>query len=237
MRQSTLWRTLEASGAVPAKVNNGESDFRRALFFRHSGWTVEEAAVAEYWACRNKAAVWDMSSFVKFRIEGPDAARELERLCTLRVDRPVEDRRVVYCCLCNEEGGVEADVTVLREGPETFYMVVGAELLTQTQGYLARHLQGDVTARAVSDEVGVLCVAGPLSRSILTHATNAPPMAMSALCKRSLPLRDVEAAGDRGRGGEGAARELHGGPRVGAALRHGRPPAAVRCGDAVGVPL
>eukprot|EP01064_Diplonema_japonicum_P030188 TRINITY_DN5061_c6_g1_i2.p1 TRINITY_DN5061_c6_g1~~TRINITY_DN5061_c6_g1_i2.p1 ORF type:complete len:431 (+),score=131.47 TRINITY_DN5061_c6_g1_i2:64-1356(+) len=168
-RRSTLFPTLQEKGMTVGEVNNGVSSMQRALSFDHSG---EDQVKAEYFACRENAAIWDMSSFVKLRISGPDASAELEHLCSLTVDRPVEEGRLVYCCLCNKDGGIEADVTVLRTGEEEYYMVVGAELLRHVLHYLRSHIRPGkkVTVTDISDDVGVLCCAGPTSRAVLGDA-------------------------------------------------------------------
>eukprot|EP01059_Diplonema_ambulator_P023933 TRINITY_DN395_c0_g1_i1.p1 TRINITY_DN395_c0_g1~~TRINITY_DN395_c0_g1_i1.p1 ORF type:complete len:434 (+),score=168.42 TRINITY_DN395_c0_g1_i1:61-1362(+) len=167
-RRSTLFETLHSKGMVVGEVNNGVSSMQRAIYFEDEG--CEDRVKAEYFACRENAAIWDMSSFVKLRISGPDACAELEHLCSLSIDRPVSEGRLVYCCLCNKDGGVEADVTVLRTGEEEFYMVVGAELLRHVLQYLRSHIRPDakVTVTDISDDVGVLCCAGPTSRAVLS---------------------------------------------------------------------
>eukprot|EP01059_Diplonema_ambulator_P023934 TRINITY_DN395_c0_g2_i1.p1 TRINITY_DN395_c0_g2~~TRINITY_DN395_c0_g2_i1.p1 ORF type:complete len:438 (+),score=149.93 TRINITY_DN395_c0_g2_i1:66-1379(+) len=167
-RRSTLYDTLHSKGMVVGEVNNGVSSMQRAIYFEDEG--CEDRVKAEYFACRENAAIWDMSSFVKLKISGPDACAELENMCSLTIDRPVSEGRLVYCCLCNKDGGVEGDVTVLRTGEEEFYMVIGAELLRHVLQYLRSTIRpgAKVTVTDISDDVGVLCCAGPTSRAVLS---------------------------------------------------------------------
>eukprot|EP00662_Eupelagonemidae_sp_cell21_P033266 gene33266-46000_t len=160
-------------GAVLTTVNDGYADTLRAACFPRPGETTAQASRREYAACRGAAALWDMSSFVKLR---------LDRLTSLRVDRPTEEGRLVYCCLCSADGGVAADITVLREGEDAFYIVAGAELLRQTQSnsFLRAHLGAGVSVRDVSRDVGVLHVAGPRSRDVMRAAAPAADFSPAA---------------------------------------------------------
>eukprot|EP01062_Namystynia_karyoxenos_P000613 TRINITY_DN10227_c0_g1_i1.p1 TRINITY_DN10227_c0_g1~~TRINITY_DN10227_c0_g1_i1.p1 ORF type:complete len:500 (+),score=178.24 TRINITY_DN10227_c0_g1_i1:114-1613(+) len=202
-RKSSLYDILEAKGAVMGQVNNGFSDMLRAMYFPRNGESREEATLREYWQCRDNVAVWDMSSFCKLRVEGPDAAEELERLCSLKVDRPVEEGKLVYCCLCTEDGGIAADVTVLREAQNSFYIVVGAELLRQTLSFLRANIRLDarVVVRDVSAAVGVLHVAGPNSRALLRRA--APLADLSNEAQPFGTARTIMLGGDPCLGGSG----------------------------------
>ena len=59
----------------------------------------------------------DQSSFRKLEVAGPGACAGLNRLTVADVD--VEPGGVVYTQMCNERGGIEADVTVARaQAPE-----------------------------------------------------------------------------------------------------------------------
>src|SRR4029079_10434729 len=72
-------------------------------------------AVAEYWACREKAAMMDLSPLRKFEILGPGAERRLQATMTRHIRRPA-DGQVVYTAMCNETGGMRDDGTVFRLG-------------------------------------------------------------------------------------------------------------------------
>merc|ERR1719235_2461187 len=59
-------------------------------------------------ACRNGVALFDQSYFGKFFIEGPEAEKALDWICTAKFkDRPIGS--VAYTALCNVHGGTEAD--------------------------------------------------------------------------------------------------------------------------------
>lgn len=49
-------------------------------------------------ACRETAAVFNLSCFAKIILSGPDARWALERICTADIDKPT-DSFVYKCCL------------------------------------------------------------------------------------------------------------------------------------------
>ena len=69
-------------------------------------------------------ALFDLSSFAKFRCEGRDAAGVLNRICANNVD--VSVGRVIYTQWLNELGGIEADLTITRLSENAFLVVSAA---------------------------------------------------------------------------------------------------------------
>ena len=61
-------------------------------------------ATDEYWACRERAAIMDLSPLRKFEVLGPDAEALLQATVTRDVRR-LSDGHVVYTAMCNETGG------------------------------------------------------------------------------------------------------------------------------------
>lgn len=70
-------------------------------------------------AARNNVALFDLSSYTKMYLAGPDAEEAVDWLFTADLGR--EPGSVVYTCSLNSRGGVEADVIVipLEEGAGT----------------------------------------------------------------------------------------------------------------------
>ena len=77
-----------------------------------TGGRTGSASAAENRAVREAVAIFDMTSFAKFLVQGPDAESELQRICA--DDVAVPPGRVVYTQWLNERGGIEADLTVTR---------------------------------------------------------------------------------------------------------------------------
>ena len=79
---------------------------------------------AEPRATRERAGLFDESSFAKLEVSGPGAAAFLESLCDNRVARDVG--AITYTQMLNARGGILADITVTRLSQERFRVITGA---------------------------------------------------------------------------------------------------------------
>ncbi len=118
-------------------------------------------------AARERAVLIDQSSFSKFEIAGPGAFAALQRLAANDLDRPAG--ALVYTQLCNERGGIEADLTFARLDENRFYMVTGSAFGVRDMGWIRRHLpaDGSVTVQDLTSARATLNLAGPRAREIL----------------------------------------------------------------------
>ena len=122
---------------------------------------------------RNAVSLFDHSCFVKFAVDGHDACRVLNTICANNVDVPVG--RLVYTQWLNENGGIEADVTVTRLSETSFLVVTISTSQVRDFAWLARHIPdgAHVFARDVSSALPMLAVMGPKSRALLQSVSNA----------------------------------------------------------------
>jgi aminomethyltransferase len=123
-------------------------------------------AIEEYWACRERAAVMDLSPLRKFEVLGPDA-EELIQATVTRDARRLSQGQVTYTALCNDTGGMIDDATIFRLGQDNFRFVGGDEydgvwLREQAQ---RRGLRAWV--KESTEELHNIAVQGPGSRDIL----------------------------------------------------------------------
>ncbi|MEM8592891.1 MAG: FAD-dependent oxidoreductase [Pseudomonadota bacterium] len=120
----------------------------------------------EHLAVREGVGMYDMSSFGKIRVEGPDAVAFLNYVAGGQYDVPVG--KIVYSQFLNAKGGIEADVTITRLSETTFLVVTPAATRLADQTWLERH-RGDflVVITDVTAAEGVLAVMGPKSRELL----------------------------------------------------------------------
>ncbi len=140
-----------------------EYSYDRQNWFEHSA--------AEHRAVREGVALFDQSSFAKFRLEGRDAARVLSPVCANDID--VAPGRVVYTQWLNERGGIEADLTVTRLGADVFMIVSAAETEVRDFYWLKRHIPDDAhcVLTNVTSAMGVISIMGPHSRELLQSIT------------------------------------------------------------------
>ena len=142
-----------------------EYSFGRQNWFQYSA--------AEHRAIREKCALLDQSSFSKYLVQGRDACRTLQVICSADVD--VEPGKVVYTHWLNERGGIEADLTVTRIDERTFWVISGAGVTHKDLHWLSRHVSDDVHCFVtdITSAWAVLGVMGPNSAALLGAVSNA----------------------------------------------------------------
>ena len=117
----------------------------------------------EYNAIRNAAALIDISPLFKYVVDGPDAARLLDRVITRDVSR-MDVGRVFYTPWCDEEGYVIDDGTVARLSESTFRLTSADPTLR----WLVQNGRGfDASIEDVSERTGALALQGPRSADVL----------------------------------------------------------------------
>lgn len=131
-------------------------------------------AVAEYWACRERAAIMDLSPLRKFEILGPDAETLLQATMTRDIRR-LADGQVVYTAMCNETGGMLDDGTVFRLAPDNFRFVGGCEYDGIWLREQAERLGLRVWVKESTDDLHNVAVQGPASREILSRVVWTAP--------------------------------------------------------------
>lgn len=131
-------------------------------------------AVEEYWACRERAAVMDLSPLRKFEVLGPDA-EELLQACVTRNIRKLSTNQVVYSAVCNETGGMIDDCTVFRLADTNFRFIGGDEYTGTWLREQAERLGLDrVWVKHSTDQMHNIAVQGPASRDILRELVWTP---------------------------------------------------------------
>ncbi|MEP6321144.1 MAG: aminomethyltransferase family protein, partial [Paracoccaceae bacterium] len=151
--------------------------WERANWFANEGQTPEyeyawgrqnwfENSAAEHRAIRENVGMYDMSSFGKIRVEGPDACAALNRICGNDVD--VAPGRLVYTQFLNVTGGIEADVTVTRLSETAYLVICPAATRLADQTWIERHI-GDfrVTVTDMTAAEATLAIMGPRARDLI----------------------------------------------------------------------
>ncbi|MQA61384.1 MAG: DUF1989 domain-containing protein [Actinophytocola sp.] len=129
----------------------------------------------EYWACRERAAVMDLSPLRKFEVLGPDAEALLQA-CVTRNIRKLSHGQVVYSAMCNETGGMIDDCTIFRLGDTNFRFVGGDEYCGIWLRQQAERLGLDrVWVKDSTDQLHNIAVQGPASRELLSELIWTPP--------------------------------------------------------------
>ncbi|MGR3290228.1 MAG: GcvT family protein, partial [Paracoccaceae bacterium] len=173
IRRSPFHEHLKTQGAVFGEAAGWE----RANWFADAGQEREyryswkrqnwfENSAREHRAVRENVGLYDMTSFGKIRVEGPDAEKFLNYVCGGNMSVPVG--KIVYSQFLNSRGGIEADVTVTRLSETAYLIVTPSTTRLADQTWLLRH-QGDfrVVLTDMTSAEGVLAVMGPNARKLL----------------------------------------------------------------------
>jgi glycine cleavage system aminomethyltransferase T/glycine/D-amino acid oxidase-like deaminating enzyme len=141
---------------------------------RPRGWAGQlwsPAIGAEHVACRERAALFDESSFAKIEVAGPGAAAYLEWLCDNRVARGVG--QITYTQMLNVRGGIECDFTVTRVEDELFSIVTGTAFGNHDLSWIRRHAPHDGSVRVsdVTSRWACFGLWGPRARDVLAPLT------------------------------------------------------------------
>ncbi len=181
-RRTPLHDRLVAAGACMGETAGWE----RPNWFATPGSTPQyrysygrqnwfDACRAECEAVRDRVALFDQTCFAKFIVQGPDAARLLNRISTANVD--VAAGRIVYTQWLNDHGGIEADLTITRLAEQEFMVVTSAICQTRDLAWLRRQIASHDALRCtvtdVTPGIAMLGVMGPQSRRLLEAVSGA----------------------------------------------------------------
>ena len=177
-RRSPLHKTLAKNGAC----YGSKSGWERPNFFwpdgmerldipsfDRSGWN--KTVGVEHHAIRNGVALIDQSSFSKFEVSGKGAAAFLQKLAVNDVDK--QPGTATYTQLCNEKGGIEADLTIIRETENRFYVVTGSGFGVRDRHWIESNMSGDdnVHLSDITSSRAVINLCGPLARQVLEKSS------------------------------------------------------------------
>ena len=176
LRKSTLFEQLAGEGAQFAQVFGWERPRwysptgvgERFSRLRSNWWQpVKEEALA----VRERVGLMDLSTFSKFEVTGADAFDFLTRICANKVPR--KDGGICLTQLLTPSGYIESEITVTRLAPDHFYILSAAMAQAHDMDQLQwrKRPQERVSIADVTDDYGVLVLAGPNARDVLTAVT------------------------------------------------------------------
>ncbi|WP_179404568.1 GcvT family protein [Burkholderia guangdongensis] len=179
-RRSPLYALLRDDGAS----FGSKMGWERANFFAPSGSAarIDYAFGQQNWlpwsgdehrACRERVALFDMTSFSKFLVKGRDAEHVLQRI--VANDVAVEPGTTVYTGMLNERGTYESDFTVTRIAAHEYLIVTGSAQTVRDFDTIEKQIPTDrhCTLVDVTGQYAVLAVMGPRARDLLQSVSKA----------------------------------------------------------------
>ena len=169
---SPLHDVLKQQGACYGEV----AGYERANWFARDGAKAEynysykrqnwfDFYAREHMAVRENVGIYDISSFGKFEVSGPDAEKALQWLCA--GDMSAAPGAVIYTQWLNERGGIEADITATRTAQDSYMITTGIGSVYRDWWHLQKNLHGDVQVRDISADYSCLALQGPNARAVL----------------------------------------------------------------------
>jgi glycine cleavage system aminomethyltransferase T len=131
-----------------------------------------EYAAAEHKAAREDVILMDLTHMSKILVQGRDAEKYLNRICANNISVPAG--RIVYTQWLNEQGTIEADLTVTRLAEDVYFLVLVDAIQTHVENWLRRHIpvEAHVFFTDVTSGFNIINVQGPKSRQLLSGLTN-----------------------------------------------------------------
>lgn len=186
LRCSPLYTRQEVAGGVFGET----MAYERAMYFKleddeyvpeekRGNWTFTkpswfEAAQEEYWACKERVCIMDMSSFAKFELQSAsdEVVGFLQNLCSNDID--VDIGTIVHTGMQNEQGGYENDTTIARLSHSSFFMICPATQQSRAWAWLTRHmpLDGSVHLRDVTSMFSGINIIGPHAQQLLADVSD-----------------------------------------------------------------
>ena len=137
--------------------------FRRSAWFEHVGNEVRNT--------HENVGILDMSAFAKCRISGPGAEAFLDGLIANKLPKTIGRVGLVHSL--TDLGGVHSEFTIRRESADSFYIVSAGATQRLDHDWIKKHMPTDGSVRFdhLTNQMGVLVIAGPKSRELLSRIT------------------------------------------------------------------
>jgi 4-methylaminobutanoate oxidase (formaldehyde-forming) len=203
LRLSPAYARLRELGAVFGEKTGWErpnwfAPYEQSAKHGHEprGWARfhwSPAIGAEHVGTRERAGLFDETSFSKIELRGPGALALLQRLCANDLDKPVG--AVIYTSMLNPRGGIECDFTITRLALDRFLIITGTAFGEHDRSWIRLNLpeDGSVSAEDVTSSRACLGLWGPRARDILQRVTrdDVSNAAFPYLSSRAMTVGDV----------------------------------------------
>ena len=147
---------------------------------------------AEHRAVREDVGLIDMSFMAKLDVRGPGAGALLDRVSAGAVDG--DDGVITYTQWLDDDGLLEADLTVTKLGANRFWVVASDTAHGHALDWLRRagHGHDDITITDITADWAQLALQGPRSRVVLATLTDAD---LSTAAYPFRAAREIDVAG------------------------------------------
>jgi sarcosine oxidase subunit alpha len=124
---------------------------------------------------RTNVGLLDASTLGKFRLFGPDALSALQRVYVSDMSR-MHPGRANYSAMCNDDGCLTDDGVIVQTKENEYYFTTSTGRAGVTAEWIRYHTRfdhWDFSIVNLTDVYGVINIAGPNSRTVLSKVTRA----------------------------------------------------------------
>ncbi len=142
-------------------LNGDEPKYKYS--FNYQNWY--PSAKYETTNARKNVGLFDFSTFSKFDLKGDSTHDELQKICTANIKNEIG--KSTYTQMLNEEGGIEADITVVCIDKNYFRIVSSAGTRERDKHHILKYLSDKVEFNDVTENICCLGLFGPKSREMI----------------------------------------------------------------------
>jgi len=177
MKKTPIYNKLKESGAIyldsygwekpcwfGKKGMKEEYSFKRTNAFSYVQKECENV--------QNNVGILDLSTFAKYEISGKNSESFLERLCANKI--PKNDGSIILTHMLNSKGRIQSELTITRFPNNNFYVLSSTASEIRDFDWFNKHIlkEENVNIKNVTNDYGVLVLAGPKSRKVLSQLTS-----------------------------------------------------------------
>jgi len=121
---------------------------------------------------QNNVGILDLSTFAKYEIKGKDSETYLDRLCAKSI--PKKEGNIILAHTLNKIGRIQSELTITRLASNNFYVLSSTASEIRDLDWFNHNLNKEETVniKNVTKDYGVLDLAGPKSRKVLSQLTS-----------------------------------------------------------------
>ena len=179
IKTTPIYEQLKAKGAVYGDIYGWE----RPKWFSLDGSEEQYAfrrtnafdAVGEECRCvQERVGIADLTAFAKYMVTGKDAEKFLNRVGANRVAKRSGGLSLTH--MLTTLGGIECELAISRLADDRFALTSAVVAQQHDFDWLVQHVESDedVKIEDFTDEYGMLAIAGPRSRDLLSKLTDSP---------------------------------------------------------------
>lgn len=139
------------------------------------GWLLPveySGLVPEHHAVRNQAGLFDVSHMGEVSAIGPDSEAFVQNLVTNDITA-MADGQVIYCMMCQQDGGVVDDLLVYKKTGDSWYLVINAANVEKDFAWMQENAVGyEVELTNLSPDISEVALQGPLAQQTLQKLTD-----------------------------------------------------------------